>query len=169
MELTRLARAINDRERTLEMLRERVEEGCNSMVTEAILQGQDLISAKARVPHGFWMDWLKAHCPKSQQTANHYMKMAGDPERIRDVKSISAALQVIYNQDEHAVPIDVESRRWPPYIDAISRFSKFACFVDKHPIDAWPDEGRDKIREVILPFAILLWPEKFNSVELAPA
>ena len=61
LKLRNLARQINKREETIQELRARTVENCNSAIAEVMLQGQDLLAAKSSVPHGQWMDWLAAH------------------------------------------------------------------------------------------------------------
>lgn len=42
----------------------------------AVLCGIELHSAKAKVDHGQWMDWLEATCPISHRQADRYMQAA---------------------------------------------------------------------------------------------
>jgi len=47
-----------------------------SIVTRAISAGEALIAAKAAVPDGTWLRWLKANCIVSERTAQLYMQLA---------------------------------------------------------------------------------------------
>jgi hypothetical protein len=47
-----------------------------AVVTRAIAAGEALIQAKAAVPDGTWLSWLKRHCTVSDRTAQLYMRLA---------------------------------------------------------------------------------------------
>jgi hypothetical protein len=59
-------------------------------VASAIKAGAALIEAKALVPHGGWLDWLKANVEMSERTAQVYMRLAKRKEVV-DAKSAAAA------------------------------------------------------------------------------
>lgn len=46
------------------------------IVQRAIAVGENLIVAKAKVPHGQWLSWLKDKCTLEERTAQRYMKLA---------------------------------------------------------------------------------------------
>ena len=54
-------------------------------VDHAIRAGVLLLEAKALVGHGNWLDWLAANFPASVRTAQHYMKLAENPEDAQRV------------------------------------------------------------------------------------
>jgi hypothetical protein len=45
-------------------------------VMHAMAAGDLLIEAKAQVPHGSWLPWLRDHCTISERTAQLYMRVA---------------------------------------------------------------------------------------------
>src|SRR6266498_1251367 len=47
-----------------------------SGIEHAIVAGEALIEAKAKVPHGEWLAWLKANCTVSERSAQAYMRVA---------------------------------------------------------------------------------------------
>lgn len=53
-------------------------------VRHAITAGELLIEAKAQVPRGQWLPWLRDHCTLSERTAQLYMRVAKNRERIED-------------------------------------------------------------------------------------
>ena len=47
-----------------------------SSVAHGIAAGELLTEAKAKVPHGQWLPWLKENCAMSERTAQLYMRLA---------------------------------------------------------------------------------------------
>ncbi len=63
---------------------------CHALKRElahAITAGNLLIEAKALIPHGGWLPWLKEHCGVSERSAQRYMDLA----RHAPVKSANVA------------------------------------------------------------------------------
>ena len=56
----------------------------------AIEAGKLLIEAKANVPHGRWLDWLRDNCDMQERTAQHYTRLAKH-EDVIDIKSATVA------------------------------------------------------------------------------
>jgi hypothetical protein len=69
VDLTALAKQINDNHSA-------IVSAAKSAVTKAIAAGEALIAAKAAVPDGTWLRWLKANCIVSERTAQLYMQLA---------------------------------------------------------------------------------------------
>ena len=53
-----------------------------SSVAHGIAAGELLMEAKASVPHGQWLLWLKEHCAISERTAQLYMRLAKNREAV---------------------------------------------------------------------------------------
>ena len=53
-----------------------------NVVSRAIKAGELLKEAKAKLPHGEWLSWLKKQCELSQRTAQRYMKLADDKPKL---------------------------------------------------------------------------------------
>jgi len=164
-ELIELTREINSNEDTIAALREGTIAAANGWMTEVVLQGQRLIKAKAMLPHGHWMNWIKVHCPLiSHRTANGYMLVATNSQRVANlegVTSLRAALALC--SEEKSAHAAEPSREWPAYLQALGRFSKLTAYVAKHPITEWPEEGLEKLRGDLQPLAAQLWPERFQG------
>jgi len=164
-QLIQLSRDINAREETLMLLRSKTIDAANNWMCEVILQGDALNQAKASLPHGMWLDWLRIHCPLlSNRQASKYMLISRNRPRGTDLNeavSIRAALALC---EEQASPAPVsETKSWPPYLEALGRIAKFATALNKNPIADWPPEGRDKLRTDLTPIARELWPDKFQA------
>jgi hypothetical protein len=160
--LRTLSKAINDRETTIAQLKLRTVDTANQTIAEAMLQGQDLIRAKAIIPHGLWLDWLAAHCPNiSQQTASVYMRIASNYQRassLDDVGSIRQALAML--MDKGGEPAS-EPKRWPAPIEGVRRLSLVMDYWTRTKFVEWPEENKDAARDVLLPAARQLWPDRF--------
>jgi Protein of unknown function (DUF3102) len=59
---------------TLDDIAERIRQRANGMRCDAI--GLDLIEAKAILPHGKWLRWLKNEFDRSERTAQRYILVA---------------------------------------------------------------------------------------------
>ena len=57
----------------------------------AITAGELLIVAKAQVPHGQWLSWLREHCAVSERTEQFYMRVAKNRAEIEAKISEDAA------------------------------------------------------------------------------
>ncbi len=66
-----------------------------SAVQHAITAGARLIEAKGIVNHGEWLPWVEANFPGSEATAQRYMQLARNPERVRDLPSIRGAIALL--------------------------------------------------------------------------
>ena len=53
-----------------------VQDAAKTAAERAIEAGHALIEAKALVPHGQWLPWLREHCALAERTAQVYMKIA---------------------------------------------------------------------------------------------
>jgi len=51
-------------------------------IDHAMAAGDLLIEAKAQIPHGIWLPWLKEHCAVSERTARLYMRLARNRSEI---------------------------------------------------------------------------------------
>jgi len=57
----------------------------------AITAGELLIAAKAQMPHGQWLSWLREHCAISERTEQFYMRVAKNRAEIEAEISEDAA------------------------------------------------------------------------------
>jgi hypothetical protein len=63
-----------------------------SSIDHSIAAGALLIEAKAKVPHGQWLPWLRDNCAISERTAQLYMRLAKNRTEIEaSAKSASVA------------------------------------------------------------------------------
>jgi hypothetical protein len=165
-QLISMAREINEREDTIQSMKEKTLAAAHTWIAEVCPQGQSLLKAKSLLTHGLWMDWLRIHCPNiSQWTANAYMRVAANLGRIPNLEesvSLRAALALCVKQGD---PVAKPAKSWPPYLEALGRVSKFTALVTKNPLADWPQEGRDKLREELEPVVVELWPEEFSKGE----
>ncbi len=162
-ELVTIERGIKDREETIDKLRNLTACRANELLAEVLLQGQALIQAKASLNHGEWLPWLAIHFPKTPQVAQAYMRLANAKHdlHLNASGSVRQALALL-NEPEPASN-GGKPQRWPSFLEGINRLSRFTGFITKNPIEAWPAEGLDQLREDLLPIASKLWPQKFEG------
>lgn len=66
-----------------------------SAVGHAISAGELLIAQKAELAHGEWLPWLEANFNGSERTAQNYMRLARDPQRVADLPSVREAVAML--------------------------------------------------------------------------
>lgn len=59
----------------------------NSGLRHAMTAGSLLIEAKAQIPHGEWLPWLKDRCTISERTAQAYMRVSRSFNNLDDTKA----------------------------------------------------------------------------------
>jgi hypothetical protein len=74
---TQLAERINDEHRRC------VEAACSTL-EHARKAGELLLEAKAQLPHGGWLPWLREHFTFSDRVARNYMRVAREWDRIAE-------------------------------------------------------------------------------------
>ena len=172
-QLTALAREINNRQETIELAKHKVTECAATLVCEAIFQGQAFLKVKKILKHGDFMPWVRAHCPLiSHQTVNNYMRLAVNAANSQRAKNLERAASIreallLCDLDESKANGEADGecqpRSWPPSIEVLSRLSRIMRLIEKHPVQSWPQEVREKLQEDLLPIAVALWPEKFTQ------
>lgn len=105
-----------------------------SMIEHAIHAGEALVAAKAQVKHGEWLPWLAANFAASEDTAEGYMKVAANSERVRNLEepSLRKALAAVSSEDKQAVHYSSETDEWETpqeLFDLLDREFKFALDV----------------------------------------
>lgn len=83
---------------------ETAEKGKGLYVLGVVTAGNELLAAKAAIPHGEWSHWLKQHWNYSQQTASEYMRAAnyGRARNLEHVTSLRELMQVMAEDPEVA-------------------------------------------------------------------
>lgn len=164
-ELHALARRISEREDVIAQLKKNWLDDTSAILREAIFQGHDLIKAKATVPHGLFLEWLKVNCPRVQNTQAHiYMRIAANLQRgvnLSEADSVRSALLLCERAEIERG--DKQAKEWVPYLEGLSRFGKAVKFLRDEPINAWPIEGQDQLRADLEPVCKVLWPERFGA------
>lgn len=100
MTLTDLAERLRNRESHIDQICENAVQATFSAIGLAFDQGDDLILAKGKCPHGVFLSWVKTNFPKSIDTAQRYMRLASIPNTARmrylsNGKSLTEALRTI--------------------------------------------------------------------------
>jgi hypothetical protein len=66
-------------------------EGARAAITRglqhAMTAGDLLIQAKAQMPHGGWLPWLKAHCQIPERTVQLYMRLGPMQFRLKPYRT----------------------------------------------------------------------------------
>ena len=166
-QLTKFARELNDREEVIALTQGQACAKTSEWLCEVALQGQTLLKVKGLLKHGDFQHWMTAHCPLiPHRTARKYMRVAANwstGSKVQGAKDLKEALQLCMDNDEgDSEPTPPTPKSWPPFLEAIGRFGKFADYVERNPVSNWPLEGKDKLKEKLEPIAAALWPDKFQ-------
>jgi hypothetical protein len=89
---------------------ELAEQNLREAVQHALRAGRALAAAKAQLPHGKWMAWLRANFDRDVGTAARYMRLADNwhsAPNIQQAESIRQALRLIAEDRQQAEPIEV--------------------------------------------------------------
>lgn len=93
-----------------------------SAVGHALRAGELLIEAKAQVKYGEWLLWLDANFPESVRTADLYMRLARNSQRVANLPSIREAVALLAEPEDGAhVSHNAGENEWytpPEYIAA---------------------------------------------------
>jgi hypothetical protein len=97
---------------------EAFERDARSAIGHAIRAGEALVAAKSKVRHGDWLPWLEARFPASEDTAQNYMRLARNAERVRNLPSIRAGITELAEprddaEEAEAPPPEVEPSALP--------------------------------------------------------
>ena len=79
-------------------------------VQHALRAGRALVAAKAQLPHGKWMAWLRTNFDRDTGTAARYMRLADNwhtAPNIQQAESIRQALRLIAEDRQQTEPIEV--------------------------------------------------------------
>lgn len=159
-DLKAIAKRINEREETITRLKSAAIGKAAEAIAEALLQGQELIKAKSMMPHGFWVDWVAAHCPSiSRMTATKYMVLARNVNHglhLEDAESLRQAYLLC-----GIIQASKPKEKWPEVMEWLYRVHKVATFFPRIPPEQRTEEILAKGREDLLETVTILWPEKF--------
>lgn len=135
-------------------------------VEKAVECGNHLISAKAAVGHGRWLDWFRNHgFDFSEQTARKYMKLAeyvNDGGSLDDAQGmrqafIAAGILIEPTREHGTQKSHGEASKWLSYLQ--KGWGEIARLQESAPIKDWPVNERITLKEQIRPLA-----ELYNSL-----
>lgn len=152
---------IRKRQPVIDQLLHRVHSAADEYLAEIVLQGHDLLAAKARVKFGDWMDYVATNIPEmSHSTANNYMRIAAHWQHSQSIGASSQrqALLLCAGLEGQEIKLESPKRSWVPYIEGLGRANKLVGYVEKNPLTQWPAEGIEQLREDLEPLAGDLWP-----------
>lgn len=163
-ELHTIAKSINDRQEAIELLKSKVYDTGAQAGIEIVLQGQELIKAKKMVPSGQWQDWIAGHCPRiSVRTAQHWMKIAIDPQRVALLKSGVPSRELFGAMVDRSEKngTDKPAKSCTDYLQTLYLCTRWIKHVRDHPLESCPEETREELRRELHPVVARLWPDKF--------
>lgn len=169
-DLLKLSRAMNKREDTIEQLRQAHRATGNTLVTECILQGGDLLKTKSYLAHGQWLDWLASHCPGiSVRRAQLYMRVAANAQHVSHIWDASSLREALFlcaeetaKETKKAGETAKPTKSFPAWSEGRNKLAKAIDYVQKNcPVEKMPEDLKVLYRELLEPFAKALWPEKW--------
>lgn len=165
--LKNIAKQINDSFDAANKLAKQARDRAFEAIAEALLCGQLLNQAKQVVGHGLWLKWLDEHCPNiTRQTACNYMRLANVKhvlhlENCSGLRQAYIACGILPKPEHNETLIGMQ----PTYLLVLNRFSSVRSQMEKLPLNQWPDDARDKLREQLKPIV----RELFGELLIPPA
>lgn len=154
-----LIQSLKSRQRNIDQIEQQVCAMGSAWISEVILQGQELLKLKENCPHGTW----EKTCEKvglSSDKAWRYMRVAAYAKLVPEIKSAGSLRQALaLIAEKTGGDKGSEVQRWPAYIEALGRYSKFVGLIERAPLEQWPKEGLERLKEQMLPTAQKLWPD----------
>lgn len=110
-------------------------EAARTSLEKAIRVGELLTSAKAELKHGQWMPWLKENIPFSQQTANNYMRVFAERDRLKltNIGNLSEAYALLEERTPTVPPQLTKAKRSQEDIDEIVNFTAQIFISQRRP------------------------------------
>jgi hypothetical protein len=143
---------------------ELAERNLRDAVQHALRAGRALVAAKAQLPHGKWMAWLRTNFDRDIGTAGRYMRLADNwhsAPNIQQSESIRQALRLIAEDNRQAEPIEVA----PEPVAAMDPEPGEPDDIDEPEVE--PQE-RPTIRKVSAEARKIPESEKPKTPEVAP-
>ena len=162
-DLRAIVSRIRRRQPVIDQLQYKLHAVATEYLAEIVLQGHDLLAAKARVKFGDWMTYVECNIPElSHRTATDYMRIAAHWQhaaKLAEAGSQRQALLLCAGLEQiEANSTNVTKKVWVPYIEGLGRANKLTGYLKKYPIAQWPEEGREQLRQDLKPLATSLWP-----------
>lgn len=158
-----LSREIKSNWEIIDSLEDKTRGIGSELVREMILQGQRLLQIKETLKHGDWMPWCHANAPGRYEKIVRCIRVASKLARVPilgELETVREALAICASKDTTTT---APPKRWPPAHEAILKLSKFVGFVERHPMAQWNDDQKESAREMLLPVAQDLWPERLKA------
>jgi len=149
---------------------ELAEQNLREAVQHALRAGRALVAAKAQLPHGKWMAWLRTNFDRDVGTAARYMRLADNwhsAPNIQQADSIRQALRLIAEDNRQAEPIEVQPEFRAPELDAEGSISEPVEPDDIDEPEIEPQE-RPSIRKVSAEARKVSGDEKPKTPEVTP-
>ena len=138
------------------------EQSARTALTHALKAGELLLTAKAQVGHGAWLDWLRDNCKVSGRTAQAYMRLARELPKLDDSKAqrvadmpLRQALAALTEKDEDVKPVRSELAEARALARREERL-RARLIVTEKLLDA---ASRDGDMETLAAIARDTWPE----------
>jgi hypothetical protein len=161
--LAQLTRDVKAHQDAINGVIEGMRTAATNALSEAILCGNKLIAIKDLKPDGGWISWVEENEGKtgvSIRTAQRYMELARNTSRVSHLDSIRSALKFLQEENKESSNETGESKSFPVWMVVVNSVGRWKekCLSSFGQI---PSEGREKMREDLLPIASQLWPERF--------
>ena len=142
-------------------------------VRHAVAAGEMLIEAKAQVPHGQWLPWLRDNCTMSERTAQLYMRCAKSREDLE--QHMGGGGDLTLNEAAAMLVLSSDTRRLFAFIKEIARLddpeevmqaclrsgvATFAGTIDYHSGYS-DDEEREWLLFILYMVRHVRWPTEY--------
>jgi hypothetical protein len=114
---------------------EGVEIAARTAAERAVAAGKALIEAKALLPHGAWLPWLREHCRIPERSVQFYMRIAKlglESATIAEIGLAAAAKAVVLHYDPFAGLTDGQREQWLEFRDHLVAVGSPAEWAEDH-------------------------------------
>lgn len=106
-----------------------------SAIEHALRAGALLLEAKAGLPHGRWLPWLRENVSLSERTVQGYLRLASRQDAIRAKLAADPGLSVRQALGHLSVPLGLDVAARPPQDDLLAAFDGDLLALGKHLLD----------------------------------
>ncbi len=151
------AREIRDNWESIELLESQLVDKGGELWREMALQGKRLKEVQTQLKPNEWQQWLDLNVGGHNDRARRCLRVF-EKSASGEVKGALQQLLGFFKEDEATTHKQGEPKHWPAGIEGNLRLSKWVGFVERYPIEKWPEESKEAAREKLLPFVKQLWP-----------
>ncbi|TGK77515.1 DUF3102 domain-containing protein [Leptospira noumeaensis] len=129
-------------------LHESIGANLNNALQNAILIGEILNRKKKELSHGHFLPWIESNLPFSRMTANKYMRLFENKDKLPNVNSglhLTEALKILSDSEKDEK--EINPKRKPEEVYRIYKEGGTLNKEERSILKSWISEKVEKLRE----------------------